>query len=237
MAYMFVRQSVQDYEAWKSVFDSFSDLRKRNGEKSYQILRQDNGSSEVVGLFEWDNLDNARKYAGSPELKAAMERTGVTGKPEILFLEEAARGYSMNKIELARAAFDLDDPDQYSHYSDDFQFTDELGNPPLDKDTFIAGGQPVRSAVPDLAEVIEDIREEGDDVVVTSHFSGTFTNDLDLSAMGLGVVRATGKAVVWPTGSSRLSFDDGKVSEMHGLDTGPNAGLPGFLRGLGVDLG
>jgi heme-degrading monooxygenase HmoA len=92
MAYMFVRQSVQDYEAWKSVFDSFSDLRKRNGEKSYQILRQDNDSSEVVGLFEWDNLDNARKYAGSPELKAAMERAGVTGKPEIMFLEEAARG-------------------------------------------------------------------------------------------------------------------------------------------------
>ena len=92
MAYMFVRQSVQDYEAWKSVFDSFSDLRERNGEKSYQILRQDNGSSEVVGLFEWDNLDNARKYAGSPELKAAMERAGVTGKPEIMFLEEAARG-------------------------------------------------------------------------------------------------------------------------------------------------
>jgi heme-degrading monooxygenase HmoA len=92
VAYMFVRQSVQDYEAWKSVFDSFSDLRKRNGEKSYQILRQDNDSSEVVGLFEWDNLDNARKYAGSPELKAAMERAGVTGKPEIMFLEEAARG-------------------------------------------------------------------------------------------------------------------------------------------------
>ncbi|MGD8794666.1 MAG: antibiotic biosynthesis monooxygenase [Anaerolineae bacterium] len=92
MAYMLVRQNVRDYEAWKSVFDSVKDLRKRNGEKSYQILRQGNGSNEVVALFAWDNLDNARKYASSPELKAAMERAGVTGKPEILFLEEAARG-------------------------------------------------------------------------------------------------------------------------------------------------
>jgi hypothetical protein len=131
----------------------------------------------------------------------------------------------------------LDGPDQYSHYSDDFQFTDELGNPPQDKDTFVAEGQPMRSAPPDLAHVIEDIREEGDEVVVTSRFSGTFTNDLDLSAMGLGVVRATGKAVGWPTGSVRLSFDDGKISKMHGLDTGPDAGMPGFLRGLGVDMG
>jgi heme-degrading monooxygenase HmoA len=89
---MFIRHSVQDYEAWKSVFDSVSDLRRRNGGKSYQILRQENGSNSLVLLFEWDNLDNARKYAASPELKEAMQRAGVTGKPEILFLEEAARG-------------------------------------------------------------------------------------------------------------------------------------------------
>lgn len=92
MAYMFIRHSVKDYDAWKSVFDSVSDLRKRNGEKSYQILREDNGSSKVYALFEWDSLDNARKYAASPELKAAMERAGVTGKPEIFFLEESAQG-------------------------------------------------------------------------------------------------------------------------------------------------
>jgi heme-degrading monooxygenase HmoA len=89
---MFVRHGVQDYDAWKSVFDSVGDLRKRNGEKSYQILRQENGSKKLVALFEWDSLDNARKYATSPELKEAMQRAGVTGKPEILFVEEAARG-------------------------------------------------------------------------------------------------------------------------------------------------
>ena len=92
MAYMFVRHGVQDYEAWKSVFDSVGDLRRRSGEKSYQILRQENGSNKLVALFEWDSLDNARKYAASPELKEAMQRAGVTGKPEILFMEEADRG-------------------------------------------------------------------------------------------------------------------------------------------------
>ena len=92
MAYMLVRHSVQDYKAWKSVFDSVADLRRRNGEKSYRILSQENGSNNLVALFEWDSLDNARKYAASPELKEAMQRAGVVGKPEILFLEEAARG-------------------------------------------------------------------------------------------------------------------------------------------------
>jgi heme-degrading monooxygenase HmoA len=92
MAYMFVRHKVKDYEAWKSVFDSVRDLRKRNGEKAYQILRQDNGSSEIFAMFKWDSMDHARKYASSPELKAAMERAGVVGKPDIYFLEEAAKG-------------------------------------------------------------------------------------------------------------------------------------------------
>jgi len=89
---MLVRNSVQDYEAWKSVFESAIDMRRRNGEKSYQILREGNGSSELIALFQWDNLDNARRYAASPELKEAMQRAGVIGKPEILFLEEATRG-------------------------------------------------------------------------------------------------------------------------------------------------
>ena len=92
MAYMFVRHNVQDYGAWKSVFDSKRDLRRRYGEQSYQILRQGNGSNEVVALFGWDNLANARKYAASAELKEAMQNAGVIGKPEILFLEEAAKG-------------------------------------------------------------------------------------------------------------------------------------------------
>ena len=92
MAYMYVRHSVKDYEAWKSVFDSVSDLRRGAGEKSYQILRSGNGSNELIALFEWDSVENAQSYAASPELKEAMDRAGVTSKPEILFLEEAARG-------------------------------------------------------------------------------------------------------------------------------------------------
>jgi heme-degrading monooxygenase HmoA len=89
---MFVRHTVENYEAWKSVFDSGVDMRKRNGEKSHRIMRQENGSSEVFALFKWDSLDNARNFASSSELREAMAKAGVVGKPEIYFLEEAARG-------------------------------------------------------------------------------------------------------------------------------------------------
>ena len=93
----------------------------------------------------------------------------------------------MNKIELVKSANEWGNPNRNSYYTDDFQFTDAVGSPPMDKSAFLAMGQLMESAMPDISTVIEDIREEGDDVVITSHWSGTFTNDFDLSAMsGIG---------------------------------------------------
>jgi heme-degrading monooxygenase HmoA len=67
-------------------------LRQEYGQRSYRILRQDNGSNDLIALFEWDSLENARAYASSAELREAMARAGFKSKPEILFMDEAAQG-------------------------------------------------------------------------------------------------------------------------------------------------
>lgn len=92
MAHLFVKHKVKDYSTWKKVFDGFIDTRKASGEKSYQILHPDNDPNNLLAIFEWNNLDNARKFASSSELKNAMENAGVVEQPEILFLEEYAEG-------------------------------------------------------------------------------------------------------------------------------------------------
>ena len=143
----------------------------------------------------------------------------------------------MNKIELVKLANNWHAPDRNSLYTDDFQFTDALGSPPMDKGSWLAMGQLMESALPDVSTVIEDIREESDEVVITSHWSGTFTNDLDLSAMGMGVISATGSAVVFPTSTVRIGFDNGQISRVHDASTEPDAGMPGFLKALGADMG
>ena len=83
---------VEDYSKWKSEFDGGIDMRKSAGEKSYQILHTDDDSNNLVLLFEWDNLDNARKFMQSEELGKAMQKAGVIGKPETYFLGEAEKG-------------------------------------------------------------------------------------------------------------------------------------------------
>jgi predicted ester cyclase len=141
----------------------------------------------------------------------------------------------MNRIELVKAAFDVDNPDRYSYLSDDFQWTDELGSPPMDKRTWLGMSDMIEPAFPDLSVVIEDIREEGDGVVITSRFRGTFKKDLDLSPLGMGVIPATGKVVGFPSGTDLVSFSNGKISEMHNRDTGPDAGMAGFFKALGAN--
>lgn len=144
----------------------------------------------------------------------------------------------MNKIDIVREAFNLNDPDRAgSHLTDDFQGTDAVGSPPFDKASWTGMGYMLKAAFPDMDFVIEDIWEEGDNVMVMGHFAGTFTNDLDLSPMGMGVIPANGQAIVWPDSTSIVSFAGDKIVRSHDTATGPDAGFAGFFRPLGVDMG
>jgi antibiotic biosynthesis monooxygenase (ABM) superfamily enzyme len=88
MATMLVQHKVKDFAAWKKVFDSVKDLRTSNGETSAALYQQDGDPNSLTLVFGWDSLENAKKYAHSPELKAAMEQAGVVGAPTISFLNE-----------------------------------------------------------------------------------------------------------------------------------------------------
>jgi hypothetical protein len=136
----------------------------------------------------------------------------------------------MKKSEIVRKAWDASDPDRHSHLADDFQYTDEFGSPAMDRASWIGMGDLMEAAMPDMEYVIDELREEGDDVVVGTRFVGTFTNDLDLSAAGMGVIPATGKAVEIGPNLARVSFEGDKISRLHGLDTGPDSSMAGFVK-------
>jgi quinol monooxygenase YgiN len=85
---MLVQQKVKDYEEWKRVYDSAADLRSSNGQLSDKIYRDANDPNKLTLIFKWDSPENAQRYAQSPELKAAMEKAGVDGPPNINFLTE-----------------------------------------------------------------------------------------------------------------------------------------------------
>jgi quinol monooxygenase YgiN len=88
MATMLVQHKVRNFAEWKKGFDSAFALRKSSGELSSQIYQDASDPSKVTVLNKWDSVENAQKFAHSPELKAAMEKAGVEGAPNVSFLNE-----------------------------------------------------------------------------------------------------------------------------------------------------
>ena len=88
MPSMFVRHNVEDYERWKPVFEEHGSTRRESGSKGVRLFRNADSPNETVILLEWDDLEKARRFAQSENLRETMERAGVTDQPDIYFLEE-----------------------------------------------------------------------------------------------------------------------------------------------------
>ncbi len=90
MAYVIVRFKIKDYEEWRPHFDELSELRNANGRISERVLRHKDNPNEIVLFFEWDDVERARKYSQSPELKKKLKESGVE-MIDWTFLEEAEK--------------------------------------------------------------------------------------------------------------------------------------------------
>jgi len=91
MPYLLVHHTAEDYAKWKPVFDQHATNRKNSGSKGGQLFRSADNPNELVILFEWDDLDKARQFTQSDDLRKAMQRAGVVGRPDLYFLEEVEK--------------------------------------------------------------------------------------------------------------------------------------------------
>jgi hypothetical protein len=90
--YVHVFHQVKDYQNWKQAFDDFIDVRRKGGEKTFQIFCPEGKPNDIFLLFTWDSFENAKKFMNSQELKETMMNAGVIGAPYIHFLNEVASG-------------------------------------------------------------------------------------------------------------------------------------------------
>jgi quinol monooxygenase YgiN len=91
MPYILIRHKVNDYDAWKPVYDEDADNRKAHGCTSAQVFRNANNPNEVVALFAFHDMERAQQFSESPELRERMQRAGVADHPDLFFLDEAER--------------------------------------------------------------------------------------------------------------------------------------------------
>jgi hypothetical protein len=90
-AFVLIIHEVEDYAAWKAVFDGAADLRRAAGELSFQVLGVDGEANRVAHFSRWRGLGEARRFFESPELVEIRRRAGVRA-PEFHYLEELEAG-------------------------------------------------------------------------------------------------------------------------------------------------
>jgi hypothetical protein len=87
-AALIVRHRVANFEAWKSVFDSMAEVRRAHGWTSAIVYRDATDPNVVTIVNRVKDIDGAKRYGGSAELRAGMQKAGVQGAPEVFFVEE-----------------------------------------------------------------------------------------------------------------------------------------------------
>ena len=116
--------------------------------------------------------------------------------------------------------------------SDEWESFDRNGNVVMTRESMPGMVQLFLGSFSDWRYVLNHLREEDGAVIMRCHFEGKFTGDLDLSAMGMGLIPASGKDIVWEENDQKVTVVEGKIAreEPYGHD----GGFGPFLAALGV---
>lgn len=91
MQYVLIIHEVENYPAWKEVFDNAAAIRKEAGERSYQVLKYASDANRIVHFSAWTSIDDARAFFESPRLVEIRREAGVKA-PEFIYLDQLAAG-------------------------------------------------------------------------------------------------------------------------------------------------
>jgi len=86
MPFILIRHKVRDFKTWKTGYDAHQPKRTEAGLTEKYLLRGADDANEVVILFEAQDLNRAKTFAASADLREKMQEVGVVDKPDIYFL-------------------------------------------------------------------------------------------------------------------------------------------------------
>lgn len=91
MPHVLIIHEVENYTAWKKVFDKAATIRREAGEISYQVLKYDNAPNKIVHFSIWTSHADAKRFFESPKLVQIRAEAGVKA-PDFIYLDELEAG-------------------------------------------------------------------------------------------------------------------------------------------------
>jgi quinol monooxygenase YgiN len=84
---MITRASVQGFSEWKTAYDAHEPSRAAAGLTERHLLQDADNPNTVTLIFEAEDLKRAEEFSNSDDLREAMQKAGVVGKPDTYFLK------------------------------------------------------------------------------------------------------------------------------------------------------
>lgn len=91
MQNVLIIHEVEDYTAWKLVFDGAASIRKEAGERTYQVLKYESDPNKIVHFSVWTSIIDAKAFFESERLVEIRKQAGVKA-PEFIYLEQLECG-------------------------------------------------------------------------------------------------------------------------------------------------
>lgn len=85
--YVLIRHGVENFPEWKTAYDAHKPERQAAGVTENQLFQDIGDANMVTILFDVEDLDRAKEFTSSDDLREIMQKAGVIGKPEIHFIE------------------------------------------------------------------------------------------------------------------------------------------------------
>ena len=89
-AIIMARHQVQDYSAWREVFDGAEHIRQQCGHLGAEVLTAPGNKNDILVIARFPTLEDAQGFAGSSELREAMSRAGVTSALRVEIVTEVS---------------------------------------------------------------------------------------------------------------------------------------------------
>ena len=87
MAISLILHRVNDFDAFREVYDSVAPMQAAGGVIFESVHRMTGDPDNVLVIHEFESVDAAHEFFANPALRDAMQRGGVQGEPRIEFFE------------------------------------------------------------------------------------------------------------------------------------------------------
>lgn len=87
MPHLLLQHKVDYFDTWKIAYDRHATARKVAGVTELHLLRGIADPNHVVILFHLADLERARAFLASDDLKTTMEKSGVVGEVQLTELQ------------------------------------------------------------------------------------------------------------------------------------------------------